>query len=182
MNFPPKVSTSTLATLLSVNERTIAKLTEKKVLRREERGVFDVVDAIAAHTAYRESVAAEQAGQGAYGKARAQLYLERARMARLKREELEGQLGRTSEWRAFGASVATVVKNRVLGVATKVAPRLINLKSAAQAEAIVYDGNREALEEISKLSPPPEMQSKLDRRARRRSKDDDGESDSEASS
>ena len=34
MNLPKQISTSGLATLLSVNERTIAKLVDKKVLRQ----------------------------------------------------------------------------------------------------------------------------------------------------
>ena len=101
MNLPTKISTSGLATLLSVNERTIGKLADKKVLRREARGVFDLVDAVAAYVAHREAVVAAENGVGDYGKARAQLYLERARAARIKREQLEGALVKVADVIAF---------------------------------------------------------------------------------
>ena len=45
MKFPVKISTSDLATVLGVNERTITKLVDKKTLRHEARGCFDLVDA-----------------------------------------------------------------------------------------------------------------------------------------
>ena len=152
MDLPTKVSTADLAKLLSVNERTITKLVDKKVLRRESRGTFDTVDAVAAYVAHREGVVAAEQGVGDYGKARAQLYLERARAARIKREQLEGSLVKVADVVAFNVGIVTLVKNRLLGVPTKVAPRLVGLKNAAEAEALVRAEVYEALTEIARLN------------------------------
>jgi phage terminase Nu1 subunit (DNA packaging protein) len=122
------------------------------VLRREARGVFDVADSIAAYVAHRESVVAAEHGTGDYGRARAELYLERARAARLKREELEGTLAPLSVTRAAWTSILTMVRTRVLAIPNKLAPRLVGLKTAGEALALVRGEIYEALEELSKSS------------------------------
>jgi phage terminase Nu1 subunit (DNA packaging protein) len=129
----------------------VTKLANQGVLRREARGCFDLADSVQAYIAHREAVVAAQHGMGAYGKARAELTLERARLMRLKREELEGKLIAVTEMIAAGTAVATTIKTRVLGVAAKIAPQLINLKTAAQAQEIVYEANWEALDEVCKI-------------------------------
>jgi hypothetical protein len=100
VKFPIRISTTDLAIVLGVNKRTLSKLVDKKVLCRESRGCFDLADAVQAYVAHREGVVAAEHGVGTFGKARAQLYLERARAARIKREELEGILAPVAEMRA----------------------------------------------------------------------------------
>jgi len=151
MTLPQKVSTSGLAAVLGITERAVTKLVERKILCREARGCFDLADSVQAYIAHREAVVSAQHGQGAYGKARAELTLERTRLMRLKREELEGRLIPVTEMIAAGTAVCTTVKTRLLGVASKIAPQLINLKTAAQAQEIVYEANWEALDELSKI-------------------------------
>jgi phage terminase Nu1 subunit (DNA packaging protein) len=152
MNLPRKVSTSGLATLLSVDERTVGKLVAKKILVREARGTFDVVDSIAAFIAHREAVVAAEHGVGAYGKARAQLYLERARAARMKREELEGALLPAGDVLAFNVGIVSVARNRMLAIPSKLAAQLVGIRTAGAAEALVRAEIYEALEGLSKLN------------------------------
>jgi len=132
--------------------RTITKLVDKKILRRESRGTFDTVDAVAAYVAHREAVVAAEQGAGDYGRARAQLYLERARAARIKREELEGALVPVAKILAFNTAIVGLAKNRLLGVPSKIAPRLVGLKTAAEGEALVRAEVYEALEELARLN------------------------------
>ena len=47
---------------------------------REARGLFDICDSVHRFVAHREAVVAQEHGVGAYGKARADVYVERARM------------------------------------------------------------------------------------------------------
>jgi hypothetical protein len=151
MKFPVKISTGDLAQVIGVNERTITKLVCKKILRREARGCFDLTDAVQDYVTHREGIVAAEYGVGTYGKARAQLYLEKARAARIRREELEGTLAPVSEWRALLTSLAAVMRNRVLAIGPKTATRLVRLNSAAEAQAIVSAECREALEELSRV-------------------------------
>jgi hypothetical protein len=149
MNFPPKVSTSALAKLLSVNERTITKLVEKKVLRREARGTFDTIESIAAFVAHRESIVAAEHGVGVYGKARAQLYLERAKTARIHREKLEGELLPRDEVLAMMTHTFTVIKTRLLGIGAKIASRLAVERTPGGCARLVHAEVYEALSELS---------------------------------
>ena len=48
--------------------------------------------------------------------------------------------------------IVTLVKNRLLGVPTKVAPRLVGLKTAAEGEALVRAEVYEALAELARLN------------------------------
>ena len=81
MAIPAKCGTDDLATLLGISVRRVTQLVEKKVLLREARGTFDVCDSVHRFIAHRETVVAQEHGVGAYGKARADVYVERARMS-----------------------------------------------------------------------------------------------------
>jgi phage terminase Nu1 subunit (DNA packaging protein) len=151
MDFPKRISTTALATLLSLNARTIGKLVAKGVLKRDARGVFDTVDSVAAYIAHRESVVAAEHGTGDYAKARADLYLERARTARIKREALESSLISVDAVVAFNTGIVGIARNRLLGVPSKLAAQLIGLKTAGEAEALVRSEVVEALNELSRL-------------------------------
>ena len=151
MKFPAKVSTSDLAVLLGVAERTIGKLLDKKILRRSVGGGFDVVDAIQSFVAYREGVVAAEHGIGSYGRSRAELYLEKARMARMQREKLEGELLPANEVLAGWSAIFAKVKARMLAIPSKCAPRLVGLKTAAEAKAVIEPEVYEALTDASNI-------------------------------
>ena len=139
MALPTEITTEDLSTLLGINARTVAKLVERNVLRRLERGTFATVDSIAAYVAHRESIVAAQHGVGEYGKARAELYLERGRIARMQREEMEGTLGPLAECRAAFVVAFGMVRSQNYAMANRAAPRLVGLKSAAVIRAILVE-------------------------------------------
>jgi phage terminase Nu1 subunit (DNA packaging protein) len=149
-NFPKTVSASDLSILLGVTVQRIGQLVDHKILRREGRG-FNVADAVVAFIAHRESVVAAKHGVGDFGKARAALYLERARMARIKRETLEATLVPALEVIAFNTSIVGAVRSRMLSIPAKAASRLVGLKTASAAEVIVRAELIEGLEELSQL-------------------------------
>jgi phage terminase Nu1 subunit (DNA packaging protein) len=151
MELSQRISTADLAKVLGLAERTIAKLVDKKVLKREGYGTFDLADSVQAFVAYRESVVASEHGVGAYGKARAELYRERARIMRLKREELEQKLVSVADVIAFNTSVVRTVTAALLAVATKLAPRLLGVPTAAQIEAIIRNAISEVLDGLVRL-------------------------------
>jgi len=155
MSFPREVAGSDLAMLIGLDERSVRKLVAKQILHRNARGLFDVPDAILSYFAFRESALAAKYGQGVLGRARAEVYVERAKLMRLRREELENKLVPVAEVIAMGTSIATLVKTRLLGIGARLAPRLVNLKTPAAAQKLVYDETWEALDELSKLTAVP---------------------------
>jgi phage terminase Nu1 subunit (DNA packaging protein) len=148
MAFPPKISTSDLSALLGVTERAITRLVAKGILRKDSFGTFDVVDVVQAFIQHREASVAERYGKGAFGEARAELYVERGRIARIQRQELEGQLIPAGEARAAFSTVFGMLRAMMLAVPSRTAPHLVGLKSAAQAKSIVKAAVNEAMVDI----------------------------------
>jgi phage terminase Nu1 subunit (DNA packaging protein) len=151
MEFTKTVGSSDLATILGITTRRVEQLANKGILKREGRGSFDLADNVQAFVAHRESVIAAEHGVGDFGRARADLYRERAKMARLQREEIEGSLIPTGEVIAMNTSIAAVIKQRMLAVGPKLAPRLTGLRTPAEAQAIVSTEIEEGLTELAQL-------------------------------
>jgi phage terminase Nu1 subunit (DNA packaging protein) len=168
MGYMQKVTTSDLAAILGITERRIGHLVVKKILKRESRGTFDLVDSIQAFIAHREAVVSAQHGVGAYGKARADLYRERAKMARLQREKLEGELIAKVDIIAMNTAIATVVKTKILAIGSKIAPRLVMIPTPAQIESLLRAEHVDALEELSQLGVVPAGDGSRNALARRR--------------
>ena len=130
------------------------RLTKKGIFTRDALG-YDLATSIANYVAYREGIAAEKAGSGEYGKVRIEVLKERAMRMKMDREALAGTLVPTASVIAFGTQIIRAVTTRLLGVATKLAPRLATMKIAEQIEAYVRAAIEEALEGLSQLELVP---------------------------
>lgn len=157
MAVPEKITGAELAALLGIDERTIRKLTDRGVMRQIERGTYDLGEAVRAYVTHREQVTAAEAGQGQYGQARAELYRERAAAARMRREELERTLIPSHAVIAFNVGIVSIVRTRLLAIPSKIAPRLVGLKSAGAAMEIVQEAITEALTELSRMTVVPDQ-------------------------
>jgi hypothetical protein len=149
MAIPKTCGTSDLSLLLGVTERRITQLVKQGVLQRQARGAFDTISSVHAFVAHRESIITKEHGIGAYGRARAAVYQERARIMRLKREQLEGSLAELSAVERTWTQLVTITKNGFLGLPTKSAPLLVNLKTPMQAQAILTPMVNEILQNLS---------------------------------
>jgi phage terminase Nu1 subunit (DNA packaging protein) len=88
---------------------------------------------------------------GAYGKARTDFTQERAQLVRMQRQRLQGELISANEVRAGWSAIFARVKARMLAIPSKCAPRLVGLKTAAEAKAIVEPEVYEALQDASNI-------------------------------
>jgi phage terminase Nu1 subunit (DNA packaging protein) len=142
------VSGADLALLLGIDARTVRKLVEKKVLHPIGKDVFDLGNSIQAFIAHREGVIAAEHGLGDFGKARADLYQEKAEMARMQREKMQGKLlpveAVTMTWR----NIITHVRGSLLALPSKLAPRLLAKTNAAEVQDILRVGVYECLESL----------------------------------
>jgi hypothetical protein len=155
MAYSKTVSVSDLAVILGITERWACQLVTRKVITRVDGG-FDLVDSVQSFVAYREKSAAGERG-GSYAEARATLYQERARMARLQREELEGSLLQKDHVRSMNTDIMAVVRTRLLATPTSLAPRLLELHRPQEAETIVRNGIVDALTELAALGEVAEQ-------------------------
>jgi phage terminase Nu1 subunit (DNA packaging protein) len=149
MDFPSHVTAIVLAKLLSTNKSTVTRLTSRGVFRKTGRG-YDVISSIAAHTAHKESLVAAKHGEGAYGKARAQLTIEKAHMARLQREKMEGSVIAADEVEARWLATNTAVKTKFIAMPSKLAAQLAEESSPARCQMILRDSVYENLEDLSR--------------------------------
>jgi hypothetical protein len=147
--FPSHVSGLALAKLLSVNQRTITRLSTQGILRKTAKG-YDVIESIAAHRAHAEGQISEKAGKGEYGKARSALMIEKARMARMAREKMEGSSIPAQEVEERWVGTCTAVKNKFLGTPNKLAAQLATESTAAGCQRLLRDEIHENLEDLSR--------------------------------
>ena len=155
-------------------ERPIGKLVDKKVLRREARGTFDTVEAVAAYVAHRESVVAAEHGAGDYGRARTEWMQERARAAKIDRLEREGSLVSVEDVQTTVTTMFSAVKMYFLGTPTKLAPRLAGLPSVPAMQAVLEREVRQILTELSEAGAMARIrQAARAKRGRRADKGDD---------
>ena len=101
--------------------------------------------------AWREGVIAKEHGLGAYGQARAKVYVERAKMMQLKREELEGSLARVDDFQTAAGALMTVFRNQMLGLPAKLALQLAATRTPAEAQELLRGEIYEALLELSQI-------------------------------
>ena len=149
MTIPKKCGRDDLSLLLGVSARRVSQLVDKKILVQEARGTFDVLDCVHKFIAYRETCVAKEHGLGAYGQARAKVYVERAKMMQLKREELEGSLARVDDFQTAAGALMTVFRNQMLGLAAKLAAQLAAIRTPAEAQKLLYGEIHENLLELS---------------------------------
>jgi hypothetical protein len=149
MRIPKEASGVELSRLLSINERTLRKLVERGVLTKTARGSYDIVDSISSFIAYREAAVAAQSGKGEWGVQRAAVYRERALALRAAREEREGVLAPVFEFKVAEASLARLVRDKILATPTRIAPRLTTATTAAEAERLMRSALEEALEDLA---------------------------------
>jgi phage terminase Nu1 subunit (DNA packaging protein) len=147
--FPSHVSAIVLARLLSVNQRTITRLITKGVLRKTAHG-FDVIESIAAHRAHCESLMAAKQGKGDYGRARSALMIEKAHMARLQRERMEASVIDAGEVEARWTTTTAAVRNKFVGMPSKLAPQLAEESNPGKCAAIMRSEVYENLEDLSR--------------------------------
>ncbi|MCC6780930.1 MAG: hypothetical protein IT537_30525 [Hyphomicrobiales bacterium] len=150
---PAELSLDALRWLLGdLSKQRISQLVDEGLVERLGQDRYSVGSVPAVLRAMRQAAAGPRDWQDA----RTELARERAAAAKMKREEIEGDLLPTKGVLAWTTSVARTVTTRLLMVPTKVAPRLVHEKNAGKIEAIIREAISEALEEIAKLEVVPD--------------------------
>jgi hypothetical protein len=151
MAIPAKCGTDDLATLLGISVRRVTQVVEKKGASARSSWHIRCLHSVHRFIAHRETVVAQEHGVGAYGKARAD-----ARMMRLQREKLEGNLIPEEDAIEGWTRTLAVLKTQFLALPTKSAPYLVQLKTPAQAQNVLTPLVREILETIATVEILPD--------------------------
>jgi hypothetical protein len=137
MAISEKSTGSELARLLGITARRVAQLTVQGILKKAGKDAYPTAESIQAFIAHRELVLAKQYGQGDFGAARVEVYRERALRMKLDRERIEGTLMLRSETETSWGKICVLIRDHCMGLPSRAAPHLLNLKHASQAHAIL---------------------------------------------
>lgn len=145
------VTGAQLAAILGISRATVSNLAADGVLMRADRGAFDLAGSVQAYVRHKVTAAKASGDDGAVQS----LTAERARMARLKADQVEraartaaGELIPASDVQRAWIAIATAVRTRLLMIPTKVAPRVAG-KAPAEVQSLLRAEINAALGDIS---------------------------------
>jgi phage terminase Nu1 subunit (DNA packaging protein) len=147
---PRPNSAAEIATLLGISSATVSKLASEGVLPRAGRGEYDAPGCVQAYVRHRLGTAAKE------DPTVVRLMNERSRLTKAKADAAErearvrgGELVEASEIEAAWVSVITTARNRLRLIPSKVALRVVGLKSPADAQELLRREIDDALDAIA---------------------------------
>jgi phage terminase Nu1 subunit (DNA packaging protein) len=132
------VNAATLGKVLGISRASIANLATDGVLPRADRGLFDLPACVQAFVRHKLVQA------GAADVSTKSLVAERSRLAKLKADAAErdaqveaGELVDVKDVESAWLAVTHAAYARLLVIPTKVSPRVITMKNASEAQALL---------------------------------------------
>lgn len=144
------VNAAFLGRVLGISRASIANLATDKILPRADRGLYDLPACVQAYIRHKLL----QAGSADIGTKT--LVSQRSRLATLKADQAEREAGIASgdlvpagAIAAAWLAVTSIARMRILSVAKKIAPRVIVLKTATEAESLIQKEINAALASLA---------------------------------
>ena len=132
------VNATTLALVLGISRASVSRLNVEGVLPRAGKGSFDLPACVQAY--FRHKAILAQAGDvtvRSLAAERSRLTKIKADAAEMESRKLAGELVPADRIEAAWLSVAGAVRSKLLLLPTKVAPRIVALKTPAEAQALL---------------------------------------------
>ena len=130
------INAADLGKVLGISRASIANLATDGVLPRASRGLFSLSACVQAYVQHKRVAAG--------GNDVANLTVERSRLAKAKADKAErdarveaGDLIPADDIDAAWIATAAMIRTRILAVPKKIAPRVISLKTATEAEQLM---------------------------------------------
>jgi phage terminase Nu1 subunit (DNA packaging protein) len=147
-------STSLIAKLFNVTERTISNLTNDGIISKAERGKYELVPTIQKYVKYlQEKAFGKNISSGDYhGEKTAHERIKR-QIAELELAKLRSQMLDADIVERVMSEMIVIFRNKILGIPQKLAPVLINIDSTSEVYQILNKEMREALLELAEYDP-----------------------------
>jgi phage terminase Nu1 subunit (DNA packaging protein) len=144
---PPIFTAAQMRYLTGLTYARLEQLGEAGVINRIAKGQY-APDSVVRYIKFQRESAA---GPSDLRAVRVELMKERLAMAKLDRAAREGKLVPVDDMIAVNTTIARKIQTRLLAVPAATAPRLVELRHAADAEAILRPMIEVALEELAGL-------------------------------
>lgn len=140
-----------IARLLDLTERRVQQLASERIIPKASRGRYDFVESVRAYIRHlRDQVDGGQSGKvTVLDDERTRLTRARAGLAELDERERRGELVPAVQIEKFLTSILSRVRQGVLTLPSRAAPKAHDAKTIPQVERIILDCCQEVLEEIS---------------------------------
>jgi phage terminase Nu1 subunit (DNA packaging protein) len=151
------VNSVTLGHVWGITDRRVRQLVEEGVIETVARGKYNLVDATRRYCAFLR-----QSAEAGADKKNAKLSYdeEHAAHEKVKREKAElqlkvmkGELHRSEDVEEVMTDMITRAKTKLLGLPSKVAPRVMGYKELTKIQAVLQMHIEEALAELADYSP-----------------------------
>lgn len=133
---PTTVAAATLAKLLGLSTRRIQQLAEAGVIPKPgKRGEYKLLESVAGYLKWLRS----DAGNGTpdFQKERARLTAARARLAEIAADRESGLVVEVEESLRQVTEEYSIVRNRLLAIPSRAAPRLLNMANPEKVRALL---------------------------------------------
>lgn len=147
-----EVSTSELAAIVGKTPQWIRQLTRDRVLFQVGRGKYILADAVQAYILYAAG-GNEEDDKPRLNDERAQLTLIKRQMAELDLAVMRGELHKADDVRAVMEDSLIALRSRLLGIPTKLAPRVQYVQDLAIITDMMTDEIRSALTTLADYDP-----------------------------
>ena len=143
------VPVSTIAHALDLTPRRIQQLVAEDVLPKEERGRYPLIPVVRAYLAHLRAAPEIAPGNLDPAQERARKDRALAISAEIKNDIATGKVVLIDDAIAILAADLAIVRNQILGLASRIAPRLVMQREAEPIRALIYDEVIRTLEELS---------------------------------
>ncbi|TXN41380.1 hypothetical protein [Methylobacterium sp. WL7] len=143
------VPVSTIAHALDLTTRRVQQLVAEDVLPKEERGRYPLIPVVRAYIAHLKATPEIPAGNLDPSQERARKDRALAISAEIKNDIATGRVVLIDDAIAIMTGGLSRVRNKILSLASRVAPRLVMQREAEPIRALLYDELVAILEELS---------------------------------
>jgi len=148
---------SDMAALLDLTPRALSLLAAKGIIPKARGGIYPAAATVRAYLVYLRERA--NVGDTSFTAQRTRLTRSRADIAEMEHSRLLGELLPANEVLAARTAVYSAIKQRLLSIPSKCAPRLLMLRTANEAKRVLEPEIHEALEDIANatietIAPP----------------------------
>lgn len=135
---PPELSLTGLAQALGVSPATVTRYEREKIITKLGHGRYPI-SAIADVVKHLQAASRGGAGPDEWQQARTRVMKAKAEEAEAAARRRKGELLETEQVLACEAGIVTAWRNKIWGMPTRIAPRIILCKTPAEAQELLQE-------------------------------------------
>jgi hypothetical protein len=142
------ITCKSLATLLSVNERTVRKLAADEIVKKDDRGNYDLVGSVNGYINYLRGLA--KTGDPTLQDYKKSLLKTQDEMAKIELQKIRGSLVEKDEVKKEAFNTARILRDNILNIPARVTPLITSVSDDHAVQTILEQELQKVLEDLTK--------------------------------